>query len=235
MKMVLRKIVFYLLTLTFLFWLTSFTYVVYLKFFPPITTSLMMMRGGEPRTVAQGEFTFSARWLRMSAISDHAKRAVIAAEDAGFAKHNGFDWDAINNAFKSNQKGKGVRKGGSTITQQVAKNVFLVPSRTFLRKGLEAYFTFLIEFVWSKERILQMYLNVAEMGDGIFGVEAASQSYFKKPAADLTAGEAATLAAILPNPRKYSARKPGPYIRGRKGKILVQMAYLRRVKYLEQL
>jgi monofunctional biosynthetic peptidoglycan transglycosylase len=151
--------------------------------------------------------------------------AVIAAEDQMFPVHHGFDYEAIQKAIDHNESGKRIR-GASTLTQQTAKNLFLWSGRTWIRKGLEAYFTVLLETFWSKRRILETYLNIAEFGDGIYGVEAASQHYFHKPAARLSSEEAALLAAILPNPRRYSVNKPGPYVRERQQSILTQIGQL---------
>ena len=150
--------------------------------------------------------------------------AVICSEDQKFLKHNGFDIEAIEKAYEYNKKGKRI-KGGSTISQQTAKNVFLWPERSWLRKGLETYFTFLIEQIWTKERILEVYLNSIEMGPGVYGVEAASQYWFKKPASRLDAYEAAAIASILPNPRKYRANPATSYIQKRKQWIVKQMKF----------
>jgi len=149
-------------------------------------------------------------WVGLSDMSRHIPRAVIAAEDSRFCEHRGFDVQAIEKAMERNREGKALR-GGSTISQQTAKNAFLWPGRTWVRKGLEAWFTVLIEFVWGKPRIMEVYLNIAEFGRGVFGVEAASQHYFDKPAAKLTRVEAARLAAILPQPIKRDAASPGRY------------------------
>lgn len=151
-------------------------------------------------------------WVGLSEMSRHIPRAVIAAEDSRFCEHRGFDIEAIEKAMERNQTGKKLR-GGSTISQQTAKNAFLWPGRTYVRKGLEAWFTVLIELVWGKPRIMEVYLNVAEFGRGVFGVEAASRHYFDKPAAKLTRVEAARLAAILPQPIKRDAASPGRYTR----------------------
>ena len=148
--------------------------------------------------------------------------AVISSEDQRFMTHRGFAWEQIRKAMERNRKGRRI-KGASTITQQTAKNVFLWPGRTMLRKGLEAWFTVLMELLWTKERILEVYLNVAEMGPGTFGAEAASQRCFRKPAARLTAPEAALLAATLPAPRRFSCTAPSPYVRGRQQWVLRQM------------
>ena len=155
-------------------------------------------------------------------ISPNIRLAVMASEDQLFPDHNGFDIKSIKKALESNKKSKRVR-GASTISQQVAKNVFLWQGRSWFRKGLEVYFTFMIELLWSKERILEMYLNVSEMGTGIFGVEAAAQKYFKKPASKLTRTEAARIAAVLPNPKKYKAEPASPYVARRTSWILNQM------------
>lgn len=151
-------------------------------------------------------------WVGLSDMSRHIPRAVIGAEDSRFCEHRGFDVEAIEKAMERNQKGRKLR-GGSTISQQTAKNAFLWPGRTWVRKGLEAWFTVLIEWLWGKPRIMEVYLNVAEFGRGVFGVEAASRHYFDKPAARLTRVEAARLAAILPQPIKRDAASPGRYTR----------------------
>ena len=161
-------------------------------------------------------------YVNFDAMSPNIRLAVMASEDQLFPDHNGFDIKSIKKALNSNKKSKRIR-GASTISQQVAKNVFLWQGRSWFRKGLEVYFTFMIELIWSKERILEMYLNVSEMGTGIFGVEAAAQKYFKKPASKLTRTEAARIAACLPNPKKYKAEPASPYIARRTSWILIQM------------
>jgi monofunctional biosynthetic peptidoglycan transglycosylase len=148
--------------------------------------------------------------------------AVIASEDQRFMTHHGFEWDAMQRALDRNKKGRKI-KGASTITQQTAKNVFLWHGRTYLRKGLEAWFTLWIEVLWTKERILEVYLNTAEMGKGIFGAEAAAQNCFNRSAAKLTSSQAALITATLPNPVRYNCRKPGPYIQQRQQWVLRQM------------
>jgi monofunctional biosynthetic peptidoglycan transglycosylase len=162
------------------------------------------------------------RWKPMDDISNQLQLAVVCAEDQNFLEHGGFDIEAIKKAYEGNQKG-GRIKGGSTISQQTAKNVFLWPERSWLRKGLEAYFTFLIELFWSKERILEVYLNSIEMGNGVFGAEAAAQYWFNKNAKNLSQFEAASIAAILPNPRKFRANHRSAYIENRKNWIVKQM------------
>ena len=158
------------------------------------------------------------RWRSLNQISPHLVTSAIAAEDARFCSHGGFDMEAIERALKANERGGKVR-GGSTITQQTAKNVFLWPGRDWVRKGFEAGYTVLIETVWSKRRIMEVYLNVAEMGPGIYGAEAAARHWFGKSAADLSPREAARIAAILPSPRRYDAASPGPYVRRRASRV----------------
>lgn len=166
-------------------------------------------------------------YVGQNAISVNAKLAVIASEDQLFPDHQGFDWKSIKKAMKYNEKKPGRIRGGSTISQQVAKNVFLWQGRSWIRKGLETYFTFMIELIWGKKRILDVYLNVIEMGEGIFGIEKAAQTYFKKPAANLLPAEAARIAACLPNPKKYKVEPASSYIVARTRTILKQMNNLR--------
>jgi monofunctional biosynthetic peptidoglycan transglycosylase len=162
-------------------------------------------------------------WEPIENISNRLQLAVVCSEDQKFPHHNGFDIQAIEKALERNKKGKKLR-GASTISQQTAKNVFLWEGRTWLRKGLEVYFTALIELIWGKERILEVYLNVIEMGDGIYGAQAASRAYFNKDAKHLSKAEAALLVAVLPNPRKYSVTRPGPYMLKRQAWVLGQMS-----------
>ncbi len=169
-------------------------------------------------------------WVPIEEISKNLQIAVMCSEDQLFLKHNGFDIKAIEKAYDNNKKGKKIR-GASTISQQTAKNVFLWPERSWLRKGLEAYFTFLIELIWSKERIMEVYLNSIEMGPGIYGAEAASLYWFKKSAVNLTKYEAAAIAAILPSPLRYRANPATAYIQGRKSWIVNQMHYFGPLNY----
>lgn len=162
------------------------------------------------------------RWVSSDRISDHLKVAVIASEDAKFCEHQGFDVEAIKKAETYNARHKHKKRGASTISQQTAKNAFLWPSRDWVRKGVEVWYTFLIEHLWNKKRIEEVYLNVVEWGPGIYGAEAASQYWFHKPAAELTPSEAARLAAILPNPRKWKASNAGPYVARRSGTIVAR-------------
>lgn len=171
------------------------------------------------------------RWRSLDDMSPRLVEAVIAAEDSTFCAHRGFDMKAIERALKSNarseQRGRGRIRGGSTISQQTAKNVFLWPGRDWIRKGLEAGYTVLIETVWGKRRIMEVYLNVAEWAPGVYGAEAASQHWYGKSASDLSAREAARLAAILPSPRRYKAASPGPYVRRRASRIQAAMGTVR--------
>ncbi len=200
------------------FFVLTILWVLALKFINPPFTYLMIQRGFEWKEAGKG-FKIEKEWLPYDDISNNLKKAAIAGEDAHFLTHNGFDTDAILKAFEKNQEGKKLR-GGSTISQQVAKNVFLWPGRSWLRKGLETYFTFLIELFWSKKRILETYLNVIEMGQGVYGAEAAAQYYFNKSAKNLTKKEAALIIAVLPNPRKWDARRPSNYINSRANSIV---------------
>jgi monofunctional glycosyltransferase len=197
----------------------QFLYIFLLKWVdPPITLTQL-------GSWLQG-YGLSRDYVSKEKISPQARLAVMAAEDQLFPEHNGFDWQSIEKALKHNKKRPKRVRGASTISQQVAKNVFLWQGRSWLRKGLEVYFTFMIELVWGKERILEVYLNVAEMGKGIFGIEAASRHYYKKSAKKLTATEAAQIAAVLPSPKKYSIKPLSNYVRVRSNWIRNQMSNL---------
>lgn len=212
-----KRILKFLLKLLAGFFLITFFFVILYKWVPVPFTPLMAIRYFEfPEEPIQHE------WVPISKISPHLQLAVISSEDQNFLNHSGFDIKAIEKAMDENKSGKRVR-GASSISQQTAKNVFLWPQRSWIRKGLEVYFTFMIELFWSKERILEVYLNSIEMGKGIYGAEAASQAWFKKPAAKLSAYEAAAIAAILPNPRQYRANPASNYINQRKNWIVRQM------------
>lgn len=197
--------------------------VVVFKWVPVPATPLMVIRYFEQKG-ADKETIWKHDWVPIDEISKNLQLAVICSEDQNFLSHNGFDLKAIEKAFDSNQKSEKVR-GGSTISQQTAKNVFLWPERSWLRKGMETYVTFWIELIWSKERIMEVYLNSIEMGNGIYGAEAASQYWFRKPASKLSKSEAAAIAAILPRPLKYRANPPTNYIAGRKLWIMKQMSF----------
>jgi len=203
--------------------------VAALRWLPPPFTAFMAQKAVAAAWHDDPRFTFRHAWVDWSEISPNAKLAVMASEDQRFPEHFGFDFEAMAKAWDHNQSGGRVR-GGSTISQQLAKNLFLWPGRSYVRKGLEAYFTGLIEAFWPKRRILEVYLNVAEFGTGIFGVEAAAQAYFHKPAAKLSASEAALLAAVLPNPIRYQVDRPSRYVRERQAWIMWQMARLGRAQ-----
>lgn len=203
---------------------TSFLLVLLLRFVPVYVPSVMVERQIQS-WFEPGPYVSHHAWVPLERISPSMGVAVIAAEDQNFADHFGFDWAAIEKAMAHNERSR-KKRGASTVSQQTAKNVFLWESRSWLRKGVEAYFTLLIELTWSKRRILEVYLNSVEFGDGIFGVEAASKAYFRKPARRLTGGEAALLAAVLPNPHRFKVNAPTAYIRGRQSWILRQMRQL---------
>ncbi len=205
-----------------IFILSIATTVVY-KFVPVPITPLMIIRDVEQLSEGNG-VTMKHDWVALDEISPKLQLAVVCSEDQNYLKHYGFDWGAIQKAMKSNESGKKIR-GASTISQQTAKNVFLWPSRSYVRKAFEMYFTFLIELVWSKERIMEVYLNSIEMGNGIYGAEAASQHWFNKSAKKLTKDEAAAIASVLPNPRRYKASPANSYISARKAWIKQQMNF----------
>ena len=198
------------------------TTIIY-RFVPVPVTPLMIIRCVEQKRDGK-EMRLKKDWKSLDEISPHLQLAVVCSEDQNFLLHYGFDFKALKKAMLNNEKSKKIR-GGSTISQQTAKNVFLWNGRNYIRKGFEAYFTLLIETAWSKERIMEVYLNVIEFGDGIYGAEAASQHYFKKPAAKLSREEAAILASLLPNPRVYGKNIGGNYIQGRKAWVMQQMRF----------
>lgn len=207
------------LTLILVLALFPFVGVALFAIVPPTPTILML------RQVVRGE-GLDYQWRGLNDISPNLVNAVIASEDARFCSHNGFDMDAIQKALDHNADG-GRMRGGSTISQQTAKNVFLWPSRDWIRKGLEAGYTVLIETFWGKRRIMEVYLNVVEWAPGVYGAQAASQHWFNKNARDLTPREAARLAAILPAPRRYQAADPGPYVRRRGARVQAAMGTVR--------
>lgn len=207
--------------------------VVVLRWIPPLTSAFMVeKRIADFRGNPQG--TIRYRWVGWQSISPQMRLAVVAAEDQKFPQHWGFDFDSIADAVE-HQGAKGRLRGASTITQQVARNLFLWPGRSYLRKGLEAYFTLLLELLWSKRRILEVYLNVAEFGDGAYGVSTAAQTFFGKRPAQLQTPEAALLAAALPNPARLRVGNPSAYVRERAGWIEEQMAHLGGPAYLRSL
>ncbi len=220
---ILAKIIRFLLRITIWFLILSIASVIFFRFVPVPLTPLMIIRCVEQKSDGK-ELRLKHDWVSIEEINEKLQLAVVCSEDQNYLKHDGFDWGAIKKAMAQNKKGKRIR-GGSTITQQTAKNVFLWPGRSYIRKGLEAYFTFLIELFWSKERIMEVYLNSIEMGDGVYGAEAAARFWFKKSASKLTKDEASAIAAILPNPVKYIANPPSKYVQSRKNWIKQQMNF----------
>lgn len=209
------------------FFASTILVVVAYRFIPVYFTPLMFIRLAQQ--AKDGEtLTMHHRWVPLSEISPDLPCAVIASEDGRFRQHHGFDFKAIESAAERNVKHKSKKKmGASTISQQTAKNVFLWPGRTWVRKGFEAYFTVLIELFWSKDRIMEVYLNSIEMGDGIYGADAVAEWHFNCRASELTRRDCALIAATLPNPRKFSSKHPGPYMRKRQRKILHEMKFVK--------
>ena len=208
--------------------------VLLLRWVNPFTSAMMVEARLEAWGAQEHDYQTDFRWVSLEQISGHAAIAVVASEDQLFPYHAGFDFNSIRAAVRASEHGKRLR-GASTISQQVAKNLFLWSGHSFVRKGLEAYFTVLIELVWPKERILEMYLNVAQFGEGIYGVQAAAERFWHKNAAQLSSAEAATLAAVLPNPLKMHPDRPSRYVLLRRDQILVQMRSLGGESYLRAL
>lgn len=196
--------------------------VLSLRFIDPPYSAFMLARRWQAVVEGDRDFRLAYDWRDRDAISSHLPLAVIAAEDQNFARHHGFDFAAIEKARLANARGRKVR-GASTISQQLAKNLFLWSGRSWVRKGIEAWYTVLLEALWPKARILEVYVNVAEFGDGVYGAQAAARRFFGKDAAGLSPAEAARLAAVLPSPRRYSAARPGPYVQRRTRAIQRQM------------
>ena len=208
--------------------------VLVLRWLHPLTSAFMLEAAAEAALGNQRGYRTDYRWVSLEHISPNAAIAVIASEDQTFPYHAGFDFDSIREAVRASERGKRLR-GASTISQQVAKNLFLWPGHSFVRKAFEAYFTVLIETLWPKERILEMYLNVAQFGDGIYGVQAAAERFWRKPARGLSSAEAALLAAVLPNPLRLHAERPSAYVLERRDWILGQMRELGGAGYLREL
>lgn len=210
-----------ILKITLLFFLSTIAVVFFYRFVPVYMTPLMVIRSIESAFDDKNDKLVGVdhTWVSIEDIAPSVQKAVLKAEDYKFFDHHGFDWDAIEKAMKYNETHKR-KKGASTISQQTAKNVFLWPKRDWIRKGLEAYYTVLIEFFWPKERIMEVYLNVIELGPGVYGVEAASNKYFKKSAKNLNPAQASLIAAVLPNPRKFRIDRPSAYVTGRQYRIL---------------
>ncbi|GHV22407.1 monofunctional biosynthetic peptidoglycan transglycosylase [Bacteroidia bacterium] len=229
MRKILKKTAIWIRNIILVLFLLSLFFVLLYKWVPVPFTPLMAIRSVEQK-IDHKKLHISHQWVPLSKISQNLVQAVVASEDNLFLAHNGFDFEQIEIAQENAAKGKKLR-GASTISQQTAKNVFLWNGGGFFRKGLEAYFTILIEFVWGKERIMEVYLNSIEMGDGIFGAEAVAKSHFNKHAANLSEGEAALIAATLPNPIRFNSAKPSPYILKRQAKILSLMKKIIKVDF----
>lgn len=221
-----RRFASFLFRFTFILFLLSIGNVVLYRYVPVPFTPLMLRKALS--TAFKGEpTTFYHDWVPMEGISPHLANAVVASEDQRFYTHKGFDWKEIGNAIEERKAGKR-KRGGSTISQQTAKNVFTFCSSTWARKVIEAYYTVLIELLWPKERILEVYLNSIEMGPGIYGAEAVAQHHFGKSADKLTRSDCALIAATLPNPQRYSSKNPSRYMRKRQNDILGQMTLMGR-------
>jgi len=208
---------------------STFFFIILYSFVNPPVTPLMISRA-LLKNPDDGRVGIHKDWVSFREISPNMIKAVVASEDNRFLEHWGIDVEAVQKAVAYNKRHRR-KHGASTITQQVAKNVFLWPARSWIRKGFELYFTVMIEVVWSKKRIMVVYLNVIETGNGVYGVEAAARKYFRKPAARLTRGEAALIAAALPNPRKRNPAKPTPYLLRRQARILNLMNKIGEVKF----
>ncbi len=205
--------------------------VLLLRWLHPLTSAFMLEARAQAWVTGERGYRTEFTWVSLERISANAAIAVIASEDQLFPFHAGFDFDSIREAVRASERGKRLR-GASTISQQVAKNLFLWSGHSFVRKGLEAYFTVLIEALWPKERILEMYLNLAQFGNGIYGVEAAAERFWHEPARRLSSSEAALLAAVLPNPLRLHAERPSRYVLARRDWILGQMSGLGGSGYL---
>jgi monofunctional biosynthetic peptidoglycan transglycosylase len=214
--------------------LLTVTPVLLLRWLRPLTSAFMLEARAQAWSAQDGTYHTDFRWVSLEQISPYAAVAVIASEDQQFPFHAGFDFDSIREAVRESERGKRLR-GASTISQQVAKNLFLWNGRSFVRKALEAYFTVLIEALWPKERILEMYLNIAQFGSGIYGVQAAAHRFWHTPALQLSSSEAALLAAVLPNPLRLHAERPSRYLLQRRDWILGQMRGLGGAAYLRAL
>lgn len=218
--------------LSFLY--VSLLTVLLLRWFNPPTTSFMLQRQISTGWNNNEDFNLKYRWTNWDDISPYVKVAAITSEDQRFAEHWGLDISAIQEAIEEHQKGESLR-GASTITQQVAKNLFLWSGQSFIRKGIEAYFALIIELFWSKKRILEVYLNIAEFGNGVYGVYAASETYFDTDPANLNMIQSALMVTALPSPRRYNLADPSPYMIDRRNWILQYMFYLGNTEYLKRL
>jgi monofunctional biosynthetic peptidoglycan transglycosylase len=224
----------WLLALPLLMLVASVAQVAALRFVDPAFSAFMLSRQLEAWGEGEWSFRIAYDWRDLDEISPNLPLALVASEDQNFAEHFGFDMKAIEKARKNNARGRKVR-GGSTISQQTAKNLFLWSGRSYVRKGIEAWYTLLIEVLWPKHRIIEVYANIAEFGDGVYGAQAAARTYFRKDASQLAPSEAARMAAVLPSPRRYSVVKPGPYVQRRSQAIQRQMRYIGGTEYLKRL
>lgn len=224
----------WLLALPLLFVLGTALQVLVLRFVDPPFSAFMAIRQFEAWADRDFGFRVAYDWRDLDQMAPHVPVALVAAEDQRFAEHYGFDLEAIEKARRNNARGRKVR-GGSTISQQTAKNLFLWSGRSYVRKAVEAWYTLLIETLWPKRRIVEVYANVAEFGNGVYGAQAAARTYFRRDADRLTAAQAARLAAVLPSPRRYSVSRPGPYVQRRARAIERQMRYIGGAGYLRQL
>ena len=217
MKRLIKKIFLSCLKLFGVFFLLTLLWVLCYKYVPPPITGMMLYKWSKIEN-----YTIDTKWKKLEDIDSSLPMAFIASEDQKFLQHNGFDVKAIKEAIKSNEK-SGKSRGASTISQQVAKNVFLLPIKSYLRKGFEVYFTSLIELIWGKRRIMEVYLNIVELGEGVYGVESACQKYFKNPSTRITRNQAALMAVVLPNPLKMGLEKPSRYMQTRSIWVVQQM------------
>jgi monofunctional biosynthetic peptidoglycan transglycosylase len=222
-----------LLKFAIIFFVSTVLIVFAMRWINPVTSSIMIQR--QISSLLKGDFQLvNYHWVDYDDVSKYMPIAIVAAEDQNFPNHFGFDFKQIEKAMKQNKKGKRIR-GASTITQQVAKNLFLWEGKSFIRKGIEAYFTILIELLWDKKRILEVHMNIAQFGKNIFGVGIASLAYYKLPPGKLSMSQAALLAAVLPNPLRYSVLKPSGYVRGRQNWIISQINSLGGSDYLKDI
>lgn len=224
----------WLLAMPLLFVVLTVVQVATLRFVDPAFSAFMVSRQIEAFGEGEWSFRIAYDWRDLDEMSSNVPLAMIASEDQNFAEHFGFDLKAIEKARKNNARGRKVR-GGSTISQQTAKNLFLWSGRSYVRKGIEAWYTLLIEALWPKHRIIEVYANIAEFGDGVYGAQAAARTYYRKDAARLSAAEAARMAAVLPSPRRYSISRPGPYVQRRSQAIQRQMRSIGGAAYLERI
>jgi len=234
MKNYLKKIIKFIFAFIITYTLYTVLVLLLLKWVNPPITSFIEQKSQKSSLIFFDKFNYKQKWVSLNKISKQLVLAVITSEDQKFLVHSGFDYEQIDKALNEMESGKRLR-GASTITQQTAKNLFLYPARNIFRKALEAYYTFLIEKFWSKRRIIEIYLNTAEWGKNIYGVQAASNKYFRKPAEDLNIQEASELAAVLPSPIKHSPIKNDSFLERRSKRIIVEMQMLGGVKYIKKL